>query len=319
MPKTVKEFLTILLQKAGVKLEDEAIKTALDVPELATIQIPDALITPIDNGLLSLQAAKNNHPEIGGHYRAQAYDGLDKELDRFIEDYKLPDEVKTEIKAEKSSTKRAVLLAAKIKTLEEQKASSGKGEKDTLQQEINRLNNELRLEKDKEAGIKANHQKEINELRMGHALGGLLGGYKTKFDELPAGVKDSTLKAIINNSLAADAAELSVDDAGQLIIRKKDGSNFFGEDNRQYTPNTYLDKILARDKILIVNDQNQNQNGNGKGANSHTQNGQQFQRNHNQNHNNGGGNGNGNGKAANPVLASLATDALKAFESNGAQ
>ncbi len=315
MSKTAKEFLTILLQKAGVKPDEEAIKLALDTPELSSVQIPDSLITPIDNGLLSLQAAKNNHPEIGAYYKAQTLDGLDKELNRFIEDYKLPDEVKTELAAEKSSIKRAGLLAAKIKHLEEQKASSGKGEKDTLQQEINRLNTELRAEKDKITGIQTEHGKKMNELRMNHALGGLLGGYKTKFDELPASVKDSTLKAIINNSLAADAAELSVDDAGQLIIRKKDGSNFFGEDNRQFTPNTYLDKILARDKILIVNDQNQNQNGNG--ASSHKQNGQQFQRNQNQNQN-GNGN-NGNGKAANPVLASLANDALKAFEGNGVQ
>lgn len=312
MPKTAKEFLSNLLQKAGVKLDDDAIKAALDVPELSTIQIADALITPIDNGLLSLQAAKNNHPEIGGHYKSQAYDGLDKELNRFIEDYKLPDDVKSELQAEKSSTKRAVLLAAKIKLLEEQKASSGKGEKDTLQQEINRLNNELRAEKDKEAGIRAEHKRELTEVRMNHSLGSLLGGYKTKFDELPSNVKESTLKAIINGSLAADSAELSVDDAGQLILRKKDGTNFFGEDNRLLEPKTYLDKIFARDKILIVNDQNQNQNGGGNGARSHAQNGQSFQRNQQQNAGN-----NGNGKAANPVLAALAGDALKAFEGNG--
>ena len=134
MPKTGTEFLTILLTKAGVKLDDDAIKAALAVPELASVQIPDALITPIDNGLLSLQAAKNNHPEIGAYYKAQTLDGLDKELNRFAEDYKLPDDVKAELAAEKSSIKRAGLLAAKIKTLEEQKASSGKGEKDTLQQ-----------------------------------------------------------------------------------------------------------------------------------------------------------------------------------------
>jgi hypothetical protein len=317
MSKTGTEFLTILLTKAGVKLDDDAIKAALAAPELSGVQIPDALITPIDNGLLSLQAAKNNHPEIGAYYKAQTLDGLDKELDRFVEDYKLPDDAKAELKAEKSSIKRAGLLAAKIKTLEEQKATSGKGEKDTLQQEINRLNAELRTEKEKQTGIQADHVKKLNELRMSHALGGLLGSYKTKFDELPASVKNSTLKAIIDNSLAADSAELTVDDAGQLIIRKKDGANLFGEDNVPYSPKTYLDKTLARDKILIVNDQNQNQNGNGKGASSHT-NGQQFQRNQNQNHNNGGGNGNnGNGKAANPVLASLANDALKAFEPNG--
>lgn len=312
MPKSGKEFITLLLQKAGVKMDDEKIVNALALPELSTVQIPDDLITPVDNGLLSIQAAKNNHPEIKGHYTAQALDSLDKELERAMEDYKLPDEVKTELKGEKSSYKRATLLAAKIKSLEEQKASSGKGEKDVLQQEINKLNGELRDIKAKEQTIHEDYKKQMLEIKMGHSLGQLLGSYKTKFDELPTSVKDSTLKAIINNSLAADAAELTVDDAGQLTLRKKGGDNFFGDDHNIMTPKSYLDKILARDKILITTDQSQNGNG---ANNSHNRNnGQNFQRQQNQSN---GSNGNGNGKAANSVLASLANESLKTFESNG--
>lgn len=310
MPKSAKDFLTVLLTKAGVKMDEEAIQTALASAELATVQIPDALITPIDNGLLSIQAAKNNHPEIKSHYKAELYDGLDKELSRIMDDHKIPDEVKAELIAEKSSTKRMALLTQKVRELEEKKAGSGKGEKDALQQDITRLNNELREIKEKEKGIHDDYKKQMLEIKMGHSLGQLLGSYKTKFDELPASVKDSTLKAIINNSLAGDSAELTVDDAGQLVLRKKGGDNFFGEDHNIMTPKSYLDKILARDKILITTDPNQT---NGNGANnSHNRNGQNFQH-QNQNQNNSG---NSNGKAANPVLASLAQDALKSLESN---
>jgi hypothetical protein len=315
MPKSAKDFLTVLLTKAGVKMDDEAITTALASAELATIQIPDALITPIDNGLLSVQAAKNNHPEIKGHYTAQALDSLDKELERAMDDYKLPDEIKTELKGEKSSYKRATLLAAKIKNLEEQKASSGKGEKDVLQQEINKLNGELRDIKAKEQTIHEDYKKQLLDVKMGHSLGQLLGAYKTKFDELPANVKSSTLQAIINNSLTSDNAEFTVDEAGQLLLRKKGGDNFFGDDHSILTPKTYLDKILARDKILITTDQSQN---NGGGANSHNRNnGQTFQR-QNQNQSNSGNNGNGNGKAAsNTAMQSLVEEALQGFSGNG--
>jgi hypothetical protein len=315
MPKSAKDFLTVLLTKAGVKMDDEAITTALASAELATIQIPDALITPIDNGLLSVQAAKNNHPEIKGHYTAQALDSLDKELERAMDDYKLPDEIKTELKGEKSSYKRATLLAAKIKNLEEQKASSGKGEKDVLQQEINKLNGELRDIKAKEQTIHEDYKKQLLDVKMGHSLGQLLGAYKTKFDELPANVKSSTLQAIINNSLTSDNAEFTVDEAGQLLLRKKGGDNFFGDDHSILTPKTYLDKILARDKILITTDQSQN---NGGGANSHNRNnGQTFQR-QNQNQGNSGNNGNGNGKAAsNTAMQSLVEEALQGFSGNG--
>lgn len=308
MPKTAADFLKELAIKAGVKIDDEAIKPLLAAPELANINIPDALITGIDNGLLSLDAAKNNHSAIKGHYFSQAYDGLDKELNRFIDDNKLPDEIKNEILAEKSSTKRAVLLAAKIKDLEEKKATSGKGEKDSLQQQINDLNNQLRSEKDKEAGIRAEYEKKLKDKDMSYALRNLLGGYKTIYDELDGEVKDITLKAIINKSLNADAAELTVDDSGQMILRKKDGSNFFGEDNRLLTPKSYLDKIMSRDKILKVSDQNQNQqNGNGNGAKSHLNNNGNQQRQNQQN-------GNGNQNAGSQTLSTLADQALAVFE-----
>lgn len=306
MPKTAAEFLKELAIKAGVKIDDEAIQPLLAAPELAGINIPDALITGIDNGLLSLDAAKNNHSAIKGHYFSQAYDGLDKEIARFIDDHKLPDDIKAEILAEKSSTKKAVLLATKIKSLEEQKANSGKGEKDTLQQQINDLNAQLRAEKDKEANIRAEYEGKLKDVKMGHTLGSLLSGYKTIYDELDGEVKDITLKAIINKSLNADAAEFTVDESGQLILRKKDGSNFFGEDNRLLTPKSYLDKIMSRDKILKVTDQNQNQNGGGNGAKSHLNNNGNQQR---QNQN-----GNGNGKPVNDTLSNLADQALAVFE-----
>jgi hypothetical protein len=318
MPKA-SEFLNSLLNKAGLKPEDEVVKMLTAIAELNDIQIPDLVAHAIQNNLLSINDAKNNHPEIKNHNTSQAYDGLDKEINRFIEDYKLPDEVKTELLAEKSSVNRSTMLAANFKSLEEAKATCGRGEKDTLQQEINRLNNELRTEKDKEAAIRAEHKKEITQVQMNYHLGTLLGAYKTKFDELPANVKERTLREIINSSLATDSAELTVDEAGQLSLRKKDGANFFGEDNRPLDPKSYMDKIFARDKILVVNDQNQNNNSGNGANNSHNRNGQSYQR-QNQNQNNGSGNnGNGNGKAANPVLASLAGEALKAFEGNGAQ
>jgi hypothetical protein len=307
MPKTAAEFLKDLAIKAGVKIDDETFKPLLAAPELANINIPDELITGIDNGLLSLDSAMNNHPKIKGRYFSEAYDGLDKELARFIDEHKLPDDIKAEILAEKSSTKRAVLLAAKIKDLEEKKATSGKGEKDTLQQQINDLNAQLRAEKDKEAGIRAEYEGKLKDVKMGYTLGSLLGGYKTIYDELDGEVKDITLKAIINKSLNADAAEFTVDDSGELVLRKKDGTNFFGEDNRLLNPKSYLDKIMSRDKIIKVSDQNQNQNGNGNGAKNHLNNNGNQQR---QNQNNG----NGDGKAVNHALNSLADQALAALE-----
>lgn len=123
-----------------------------------------------------------------------------------------------------------------------------------LQQENNRLRNELKQVKEKESAIHEDYKKQLLGARTDQALTLLLAGYKTQFDDLPASVKDSALKEIISTRLAADSAELTTDESGQLLLRRKDGTNFFGEDHRLLNPNTYLEKMMARDKILKVND-----------------------------------------------------------------
>ncbi len=273
MPKKASDFLREQLIKAGVKIDEEAnkaIKDALELPELGNVVLPDELINPIDNGLLSLEAARNNHPQIKNHYTSQALDTLDKELLKLIEDYQVPEEVKQEIIAERSSYKRVGLLTAKLKSLEEKKATSGKGEKDQLQAQINELHNQLRTEKESINKVKTEYEQKLRDKDMSYALNGLLGQYKTIYDELNPGIKDKTLKAIIDESLGTDDAQFTIGDTGQLILQKKDGTNYFGDNHQVLTPKTYLDKVLSREKILKVNDPNPGAKPTHKNGSTHT-------------------------------------------------
>lgn len=126
-----------------------------------------------------------------------------------------------------------------------------------IQQENTRLKNELKEAREKEKGIHEDYKKQLSGARRDRSLTLLLASFKTKFDDLPADVKDSALQEIINNSLTADGAELTIGGDGQLALRRKDGSNFFGEDHRLFTPNTYLERLMDRGKILKGADQEQ--------------------------------------------------------------
>lgn len=131
-----------------------------------------------------------------------------------------------------------------------------------LQQENETLKSEIQQLKGKEQGIHADYKKQLSDVRRDKALALLLVGFKTEFDDLATNVKVSALTEITNTRLAADGAELTVDEAGQLQLRRKDGTNFFSEDHQLMTPKSYLDRILTRDKILKTEDQNNN-SGNG--------------------------------------------------------
>lgn len=118
-----------------------------------------------------------------------------------------------------------------------------------LNQENERLKSEVNELKEKQKTIHTEYKKQISDLRKDRLLALLIGSKKTKFDDLPPSVKDSIFKDILTDRLSADGAELSVSDGGQLILRKKDGTTFFGEDHRLLTPDAYIDRLLTLEKI----------------------------------------------------------------------
>lgn len=317
MAKKVADFLKALAVKAGANIEDEALKAALSTlpPDL---ELPDELATSIDNGLLSMSAAKNNHPDIKKHYFGQAYNGLDAEIAEYLKNEKLPEEVVAEIMKESSSTKRAIIVAQKIKDLEGKKANASKGDKDQYVQQIADLNKELREIKDREQGIHADYKEKLkNKVRDFH-LGTMLNGYKTRFDDMDPQSKQAILTNIINKNLGTKNAILTIDENENLILINKDGSNAFGDDHRPLTPKNFLDKVMADEKIIVVNDAGNGANGSTNGQNSN--NGSQGQYNGQQRQyfpNNNQNSGNGNGKKVNTALQQLLNESQKDLELNG--
>lgn len=318
--KKVVDFLKSLIVKAGGNPEDEAIKAALN--ELgADLEISEDLITPIDNGLLSLTTAKNNHPEVKKHYFGQAYSGLDAELDALMQAEKLPDDIIAEIKQETSSTKRAGKLALKIKELEAKKAGANKGDTQKLNDQIADLNNQLRTAKEATAEIEKKHVSAIKDVKKNYALTQLLAGYKTIHDGLDPETKNIILSAVINKNLNAKKAVWDVDDNNNLLLLGEGNTNLFGDDNRQLTPKTFLDQVLANEKMLQVTDSNADNNN--QNSNRPNNNGQYSNngRNGNTNFNNGNQNNHDGGRKPNRVLQELVANAqkdIKASQGNGA-
>lgn len=303
MAKKLSDFIKSLIVKAGGNIEDEKIKTALATVD-ANAELQDELATAIDHGLISIANAKNNHPEIKNHYYASAYNGLDTELDGVMEEEKLPEEVVAEIKSEKSSTKRASLLVKKIKQLEAAKSGQGKAETKVLNEQIAALNADLKKEKDGINNIKAEYEKKLRDKDKGYAMRNLLGSYKTIHDKLDPDTKNIIINAIIDKNLKAKGYVFDLDDNGNLIVTTKDGSGTaFADDHTPLTPQKFLDKVMAEEKLILVsestdnnnqnNSRNNNQNNNNSGGgfnNNRNNNSGGFNRNNNQNNNNQNGN-----------------------------
>jgi hypothetical protein len=239
MPVSAIDLVKKLMTKAGVTFDGEL-----------TGDIPDEVATALDNGLLTIAAATNNHPAIKKVYFAQAYNGLDAELNDLITEFGISDEVKAEIEKAGGSTKRAVALARKIKELSEKAEPADKTKTVQLQAEINSLNQKLAAEIAKQTEIKSQYDKQIKDIQVKTKLGAMLGSYKTVYDDLPAEAKEAAINSLISTSLQGSDAEFTFDEKGQLAIIKKDGTNLFGENHTLITPQAFIDKTLS--KILKV-------------------------------------------------------------------
>jgi hypothetical protein len=78
------QLISHLAKKAGLPEDDAQLINLLSNAELTKVVVPQELYNSIDNKLLNVDDAKNNHPLIKAHYFAQAYNGLDSEVNRLL-------------------------------------------------------------------------------------------------------------------------------------------------------------------------------------------------------------------------------------------
>lgn len=244
---TAVDLLKKLFEKAGIAPESEL-----------TNDISDELATRLDNSLLTISAATNNHPLVKRHYVGQAWKGLESQITTLMDEYDLPEEARAEIESlglgengEKigSTPKKINALVKKIKELSAKAEPADSGKAAQLNQQIIDLRKTLADELKSKDQIKNDFEKQLKQIKIQTALESMLGGYKTVYDEIPD-AKGPAIQAIINKALQDSDADFTFDEKGQLSLLKKDGSSLFGDNHTLINPKLFLDKSLS--KILKV-------------------------------------------------------------------
>jgi gamma-glutamylcyclotransferase (GGCT)/AIG2-like uncharacterized protein YtfP len=247
----LKDFLQQQAKKAGYQVPDGILDNAPDY------EVSEELTKGLDNGLISLADAKNNHPEIRNHYRTEALDTADKTLANVLKKY--PELAEDEdIKGERSTYKRIELIANKIDELVTKKSGSKPAEKVEIQKQIDDLHAQLKAANDARTADKTAHEQAFKDFKKKSGLIQKLSSFKTIHDELPGEVRATILETLINKELQDNDADLDFDDAGKWNLRKRDGSNFYGENHTQIGADDFIEKTLAKHKQLKVSNGHQN-------------------------------------------------------------
>ena len=256
-------FLFSLAEKAGIDPKDAGLTEILSNAALDNVELSKDLESAINKSLLSVVDAKNNHPEIKTHYFAEIMANVDRSLDDFYREAGLDQKVIDEVSKERSSTKRIALLGTKLKEVIESASKSTKKapEVDSLNQQIDALNNQLRIEKEGRQADNDRAKGEMNTFKTELNLNNKTGSVKTIYDELPSDVRAISIRNILEKELQDSNASFILDENGSLKLQKKDGSNYFDENNRQLTVDDFINKTLAKNKILKQSAPNSEQPG----------------------------------------------------------
>lgn len=249
------DYIKGLVKKAGLNPEDEKFKTFFENPLLvaaAPVEVPDELQAGIDSNLISLTVAKDNYGPLKNHYTALALNGIDTNIDTLLDELGFDDDSKTELKLEKSTGKRVTLLAKKIQALEAKKANADKPDKKAYQDNIDKLQGELRIEKEKAQQTIADFAKKEKDLRLSYAMAEIFANHKTTLDKLSPQVRKTTLQSLVNDALRSKEAYPDFDEHGNLTLIKKDGSKYYGENNTAVSPAQFIEQLFAKEKLLEV-------------------------------------------------------------------
>lgn len=248
----VGDFLAKLITKGGGNPADEKFKIFFGNAELVKAEVPDDVVTAIDNGLISLKDAKNNHPDIKNHYTALALNGLDDKVNMTMDEWELPEDSKNKIRVDRNSYNRVSLLLKEVKELEQRKANADKPDKIAIQKQIDDAKAESRQYQAAVEAAKTDAVNQIKDFKLTAARQKLYTGYKTVFDGLEPEAKEAAIDAIITKKLQDTGSHFTFDENGSFVLLKKDGMNFYGDDNKQVNAKQFIEQQLSQNKILAV-------------------------------------------------------------------
>lgn len=302
MPKKAGEFLIGLAKKSGLELSPEQMEHINKID----VELTDEFITPIDKSLISLKDAMSNHSDIRNHYHAQIYDGFDASLKTLMDELELGDNERNAILTERNTNKRLPLLVKKVKELEHLKANADKPDKAAINKQIEDYNTEIRQVKEARVKDKEEFDRQLKQYRIDSKKTTLYSPYKTIHDELNPEVKDMIIRSLIDKELQDNNAQMDFDANGNFVLLKKDGMNYFGDNNQTISPTQFVESVLSRNKQLVTTQKQTAQSAAGD-----TNNGQQG--------NPAGGSANSNGNASNhqaKIIKSMNAEAIRDLKQN---
>ena len=258
------ELLGKLAKKAGIDTTTDEWKPILALDH----EVPAEIATKVDNGLLSVEAAKQ-HPDVKKAVKAEVLAGADAKIESVMTELGIAGD--DDFKGEKNTFEKIARLTKLAQ--EAGKKASGSTNKQTAEEfarEKEDYNRQIRELKEKltkqETDYNSQRENDLTDFEFQNTL---FGKDYALPKEMDTKLKVSTARGAVQQALLQKGYKLKRNEAGQLTIVDKDGAPAYGADNVALEPNTFIDGVLTQNKLLRINDPNAAPGDGGSGGTGH--------------------------------------------------
>lgn len=244
------EFLNTMAAKLGAQ-QNPHLVSLLANNQLTQAEIHDDLANLLNTGLMSLDGAKNNS-DVQNHFKPIILKGVDERLDAIAKQFGF----ETELAAEKSTYKRAEIIASKMQSLidaEKNKNGQPSEKENQLNQQLQQLQSQLQTAiaaKDSEiAQLKQAHESQL----LGMLIDAELGDKPYANDAIPRNVNVMTARNLVD-AMLKEKGVVAINDNGTLRLKQAANPtlDYMDEGFKPVSYSSFADKVLADSKMLRV-------------------------------------------------------------------
>lgn len=244
------EFLNTMAAKLGAQ-QNPHLVSLLANNQLTQAEIHDDLANLLNTGLMSLDGAKNNS-DVQNHFKPIILKGVDERLDAIAKQFGF----ETELAAEKSTYKRAEIIASKMQALidaEKNKNGQPSEKENQLNQQLQQLQSQLQTAiaaKDSEiAQLKQAHESQL----LSMLIDAELGDKPYANDAIPRNVNVMTARNLVD-AMLKEKGIVAINDNGTLRLKQAANPtlDYMDEGFKPVSYSSFADKVLADSKMLRV-------------------------------------------------------------------
>ena len=242
------ELINHIADRTGY--DTTALKDILSNPELSKINLPDDF-KPSLNNLLTVKEAQIN-PDIKKHFTALALAGADTTLSGLMDEYQLPDDIRTALTTEQNTYARIKLFTKALADLKDQHAQANSGDKSKLVAQISELNTLVNtLKESAKNEVESTNQKWLNQF-MDEKMNGHFKAYDYANKDVDPRVHVKTARSIFDEELTAKGGKVVYTNNAIKLVSATDDALPFTIDNKEVPFEEFADRVVYSSKMANV-------------------------------------------------------------------